>query len=462
MQNNNIKYTINDAKLEAEKRGGVLVSTKYQNNKNKLVWRCKYGHEFKIALYNVMCKNTWCPTCKNFYTGEEICRKFLEDVFQKSFPKYRANWLKNRNGKKLELDGYCQELGIAFEHQGIQHYKPIKHFGGKNRFNKTQQNDIDKYKTCIQKRIKIIYIPQLFTITPLSSFKDVILKQLIKNNIEVPSNFFTTKIDIKTISTNEYCLNQLNLAKNLAKNLGGKCLANNFIHSHELIQWTCKENHLFKLSFTSVKSGYWCKFCKYNERKKNFSHITKELLYNYHCINKFSITKISKILKVSPQTIENLCKLYNITITKQTKNKMFLFDEMYDLYVVKKLSLTEIGKIYNVSRETIKNKLLKLDIPIRKPNVLSINLLVKLYKEDNMTIKEISKQFDIKENTAKQMLSRAKVRKNSAVNISENELRKDYLDNKMTMQQIANKYNCSYSKIHLKIKQFNIIVKKKH
>ena len=28
----------------------------------------------------------------------------------------------------MELDGYCKKLSLAFEHQGRQHYKEIKHF----------------------------------------------------------------------------------------------------------------------------------------------------------------------------------------------------------------------------------------------------------------------------------------------------------------------------------------------
>ena len=37
------------------------------------------------------------------------------------FRKIRPDWIKNKEGNKLELDFYCEELKLAFEYQGIQH-----------------------------------------------------------------------------------------------------------------------------------------------------------------------------------------------------------------------------------------------------------------------------------------------------------------------------------------------------
>lgn len=65
--------------------------------------------------------------------GEYICRKTLEFIYKKPFEKANPDWLINpRTGHKLELDGYNEELAIAFEYHGGQHYDPNHHFNKKN------------------------------------------------------------------------------------------------------------------------------------------------------------------------------------------------------------------------------------------------------------------------------------------------------------------------------------------
>ena len=54
-------------------------------------------------------------------------------MFGAKFPKLRPDWLVGPNGKRLELDGYCKEFCLAFEHHGEQHYKELK-FSGNSGF----------------------------------------------------------------------------------------------------------------------------------------------------------------------------------------------------------------------------------------------------------------------------------------------------------------------------------------
>lgn len=56
--------------------------------------------------------------------GEKICRQVLETIYDKPFRKCTPDFLRNpETGRLLELDGYNEELKIAFEYNGIQHYK---------------------------------------------------------------------------------------------------------------------------------------------------------------------------------------------------------------------------------------------------------------------------------------------------------------------------------------------------
>ena len=56
--------------------------------------------------------------------GEKLCRKAIEEIYNKPFPTCRPDFLKNPETKRnLELDCYNEELKIAVEYNGIQHYK---------------------------------------------------------------------------------------------------------------------------------------------------------------------------------------------------------------------------------------------------------------------------------------------------------------------------------------------------
>ena len=56
------KLTIDEMRKIAESRGGKCLSTEYINNRTKLRWRCKAGHEWDVIPASVK-HGTWCPYC---------------------------------------------------------------------------------------------------------------------------------------------------------------------------------------------------------------------------------------------------------------------------------------------------------------------------------------------------------------------------------------------------------------
>jgi len=66
---------------------------------------------------------------------------------------YRPEWL---NG--LELDIYIPALKLAFEYQGIQHFKPIEHWGGSSQLLKQKEHDKRKIKLCKAENVTLIHI----------------------------------------------------------------------------------------------------------------------------------------------------------------------------------------------------------------------------------------------------------------------------------------------------------------
>ncbi len=102
------------------KNGDLTPSDVTPGSNKKIWWACSKGHEWKTAIEH-RSYGTGCPYCSRFKT-ENKCRIILEDIFDKPFPKNRKAL-----NCRLELDGYCEELKLAFEYNGIQHYKRIPH-----------------------------------------------------------------------------------------------------------------------------------------------------------------------------------------------------------------------------------------------------------------------------------------------------------------------------------------------
>lgn len=92
--------------------------------------------------------------------NEQRCRKILENYFQVPFNKARPDFLRYKNGKNLELDGYNPDLNMAFEYNGEAHYKYNKFFHNSYQdFIDQQERDKFKYQKCREMGIRLLIIP---------------------------------------------------------------------------------------------------------------------------------------------------------------------------------------------------------------------------------------------------------------------------------------------------------------
>ena len=152
------KYSIDFVQLYIDKYNGVCLSKKYYNTYTKLKFKCSEGHVFYMTFGNIKYNNHWCPYCSNNTSNsEQVFRKVMEDAFNVEFPKKRPKWLINKEGNRLELDGYNKELGIAFEYQGRQHFEIVTAFKGtKAILDKTQEHDQIKKELCAKNNITLL------------------------------------------------------------------------------------------------------------------------------------------------------------------------------------------------------------------------------------------------------------------------------------------------------------------
>lgn len=240
------KERLEIAKNIAELRGGKLLNTEYSQ---KLDFKCKYEHVWSTTLKTISGKSkSWCPYCCKRGLSENICRKYLEELFDYKFPKTRPLWLLNNNGNRLELDGFCKELNIAFEHNGRQHYENIKFYNKK--IEPRKENDKIKKELCEKYKIKLIEIPQLNIYT--KNLNEHIKNECVRLNIKMPEKV----IDINNLRINS---TQLDWCYEYAKNKSGECLSNYF---SERISWRCRNGHEWQCNIYSMRhKNTWCKRC---------------------------------------------------------------------------------------------------------------------------------------------------------------------------------------------------------
>jgi hypothetical protein len=190
------KKTIQDCQKIAETKGGKCLSVEYINKREKLKWECHLKHTWN-ASYNQIKNNQWCPECADRTKGEKLVRYCFEKMLKCDFKKVKPNWMINpKTGWKLELDGYNENMSVAFEHQGIHHEKdcPINHKLYKP--DQWMRDDIKRQK-CKERGITLIEVPEIGTRLKLKDVVPFLLSEFDKHNIAYPERAKSFQIDMK-------------------------------------------------------------------------------------------------------------------------------------------------------------------------------------------------------------------------------------------------------------------------
>ena len=248
----------------AESRGGKLLTVDEPRNSHQaLLWQCARGHRWKAKANNIQ-NGKWCPTCSSGY-GERICRAYFEDLFGRNFPSTWPEWLVIK-GTRRQLDGYCAELGLSFEHQGEQHYSEMlgSHFA---RTPLSHRKAVDRRKIVLCRRngVKLIQVPEIPRLTKLEDLRQFIYTECRKNGVEIPEDFFTRPINLSR-AWNFNLIERLTAA---ATARGGKCLSDEFVGLHRKYLWECTVGHRWQAAGSSViHRKSWCPQCHFAKLRK--------------------------------------------------------------------------------------------------------------------------------------------------------------------------------------------------
>lgn len=127
----------------------------YVNNASKVSITCDKHGEFLCTPANHL-KGRGCPICKSEkYVYEGRLYNLLLSMFNENeiYRQYTVEWLTNRKS----IDFYIQKYDIAIEHQGSQHFFPIKFLGGEKKYLRTIELDKEKYEECKNNGVKLLY-----------------------------------------------------------------------------------------------------------------------------------------------------------------------------------------------------------------------------------------------------------------------------------------------------------------
>jgi len=252
---------IEDLKEKAASLGGSLVDTEYCGWDFKYLWKCKLGHKFRCSAGKVL-DGRWCSKCSPHFLSEEICRAHFEQIFNKKFKKCKPPWLLSEKNTRLELDGYCDELKIAFEHNGAQHYRVSRYCKSKEELSIIIRNDNRKNTLCKQQGVKLITIPELNRKVKVKDLKNFIIDECNKLDIQLPQTTNQLIIDYKNVHT-PTSIRIFDELIAIVRDRKGRLLSEKYLGCDTALLWYCDiHKKTWNAYPKNIKKGSWCPVCK--------------------------------------------------------------------------------------------------------------------------------------------------------------------------------------------------------
>lgn len=265
----------------AKSFNGNILSEKWMGQHAEYKFIDADNHIF-TAKYNSILQGAW--STPRGLVSEPICRQILSFMFSNDFIKTRKVLNAGVLNKKsaLELDGYCEDLQVAFEYQGWPGHWDMNH----ENYLKIKERDDLKKEYC--KKLGIV----LIEIMPFKAremydenlaFKHVlhyVKKAYQEQNKEIP-NIKTSgfKLNLKSIHHGNSMLAEI---KKIAKDNNGKILTDKWLGSKHLYTFSDANGLQFKTTATAIKLYGWPKnvekfITNQNGQKKTSLEKFKEL-----------------------------------------------------------------------------------------------------------------------------------------------------------------------------------------
>lgn len=302
------RHSIDDIIKAIQEKNGICRSSEYKNWESKIDVECHRGHKWTTRAGTLL-KGQWCPECSYGRSGtqglsERICRLYFEGIFGRRFPQSRPSWLLNERGKQMHLDGYCEELGLAFEHHGIQHYERVNFFHGKRggdiSLKTRQRDDNHKEKLCRENKVLLIIVPALDHLLPKDELFNFIREKCINLDADFPESAKEENIDLSSL----YFDNPIGEIAAIVSQMGGTLLSKDYIRTKTKMKIVCHSGHEFRMAPAQLRLGHWCFEC--SKRKMGAYH--KSRIADIHLLaKKMGGSCLSKEYESHKQKLEWQC-----------------------------------------------------------------------------------------------------------------------------------------------------------
>lgn len=248
--------------IASQKGGKLLALSRLDSGYGKRIWRakliCAAGHAWDGRMDHIL-NGHWCPTCNTPGIREKICRQVLEHLLNAKFQKQRPSWLRTSRGGKAELDGYNEQLRLAFEYHGQQHYTHIPFFhSGDKSLEQREEDDQLKREACKENGITLI---EININVPLEVLQAHLVDQIVARRPDLVPSLNKARFDVFTAKTGRD--EELRELHEIAQNRNGICLSSSYVDNTTKMHWQCSEGHQWLASAASVRRNCsWCPKCK--------------------------------------------------------------------------------------------------------------------------------------------------------------------------------------------------------
>ncbi|PLY01945.1 MAG: hypothetical protein C0623_04730 [Desulfuromonas sp.] len=251
---------------EIRNLGYEPVFESFETTRKRLLVKCRDGHPpFHVLLSQLRSMKKGCPFCT--FKGENLLRGYLEFVLERTSRKIQIKDDAFEGFSWLELDIYFEDLALAFEYQGHQHYEFPNAFDKEvKEFEERQRRDRAKKEWCEKQGVLLV---EVFESMSLKMVPDHIKKVLTRFEKRFPQaaellNCFDTPIENFSLETTN-----LTRLKNYVLSKGGICLSNVWLGVMEKYKFQCNLcNNKWETSANKIYQGSWCPSCANRNRNR--------------------------------------------------------------------------------------------------------------------------------------------------------------------------------------------------
>jgi len=250
---------LNRFKILAEKKGGLCLSTNYENKFSTLKFQCKKGHTWSVGATGIS-SGRWCAECSR----EDTCSKELQKLNTMAEKKGGKCLSTTFSRTDVKLKWQCKE-GHIFNAmpKSIRKGTWCRKCSGKIIAEKVRKYTIDQLQKLAAKKGGRVLSKEFLSITKH-------LKWQCKEGhiwMAVPTSI---------IHAGRWCnicyidslRSPIETFHKIAKEHKGKLLSDKYINNHTAMKWQCAKGHVWLARPGLVKKGFWCLLCSEENKKK--------------------------------------------------------------------------------------------------------------------------------------------------------------------------------------------------